>query len=301
MTRRQASEISVFSTSFLDLLSCGMGAVIILLIIFLSRIEVASSDATSFAMVTITIEYAHPEIAGPPNERLLVGRKEVVRPTSSGGLEQIDGNGVWHALSSMRPFSESCGAVGSARDCTVSSSAEQPPFDPPLIAVDCHTLGPPNGAPILGTYLIAVTSRRSYTVLLRDLAGDERIALHIARRPFPAMGGGRKSIGYQKPDRSVCFFEFAATPFVPPCPRPTNDEWIAAQMEGLQIVSNLPVRVSCQVHASTFSGGPAPSRDVRKDVINEGTIATSSGLVVEVVIDHDLQLSNPVRISGAIP
>ncbi|VTS02377.1 unnamed protein product [Gemmata obscuriglobus UQM 2246] len=50
-------EINVFSTSFLDLLSCGMGAVIILLIIFLSRLRIEPRDAAAFASVSFRVDY----------------------------------------------------------------------------------------------------------------------------------------------------------------------------------------------------------------------------------------------------
>lgn len=48
-------EVEFFSTSFLDLLSCGMGAVIVLMIIFVSQLEFSPKDVRGFYMVSVEI------------------------------------------------------------------------------------------------------------------------------------------------------------------------------------------------------------------------------------------------------
>jgi len=75
-------EVEFFSTSFLDMLSCGMGAVIVLMIVFVSRLEFAPKDVRGFYMVSIEIIETDPKFLS--QQLLTLNGKELMRIVAIG-------------------------------------------------------------------------------------------------------------------------------------------------------------------------------------------------------------------------
>lgn len=90
MPRRRNRDNDAFSVSLLDLLSCGMGAVIILLIIFLARMEVDDANATGF--VVVTIEVANWSADDGYEEELTINGQRVIwsEPAIAGKRQKPD-------------------------------------------------------------------------------------------------------------------------------------------------------------------------------------------------------------------
>jgi hypothetical protein len=185
---RSRSEISIFSTSFLDLLSCGMGAVIILLIIFISQLQVDSKDATPFAVVAIKVDNAD---CGPDSfqESLFVGKQAVTRPAGPTNVEYFKGN-TWEKASLTDNFSTEITAGGTfdGADLAVAYN-ESLVITPPVADVyfradDGTKVDAKLGfAPIR---LPAKWCRRTYNLTIRNLASKTQLKFSVQRRQFPA-------------------------------------------------------------------------------------------------------------------
>ncbi|WP_148087638.1 hypothetical protein [Gemmata obscuriglobus] len=267
----------MFSTSFLDLLSCGMGAVIILLIIFLSRLRIEPRDAAAFASVSFRVDYgdipivAHREVWTLDGKPLLA-----IRP--SGDSAKPFEYTVGSAPTFVGLESEAVPRVGGASNldgADVTSNFWRDPLDAPKLTFP----GRASGGVVCRLTDHMPTGRRQTSISIRDWNSPRAVTYSVHRGLISA------SSAHHFDDN----LNFVGGP------APNGRGWVSHTYAGREeVIYTLPTRVSVSIY--TTNSAVSFNRDIYTYQFVKSPNGTFS---ISIILDPDAEPgTDPVKQVG---